>query len=109
MAKIETAAQREENVKVLSRRITELCSGFYDRAMPEQKEALYNKLDDLEAMMIAYRRYDAPWDSRLIDVVATLPLGEGNQNVKVKSKAFSTFDSVMDHARNLFSFVGGRH
>lgn len=99
MGKIETASQREEKVRELSRRIGDICGKFYDKATEEQKTKLWIMLDDLENAMIAYRKYDTPWDSKLIDVVGKI------EGIKFKTKGFSTDNSVMDKARELFAYV----
>jgi hypothetical protein len=97
--KIETAAKREQKIKELSRRITGLCVAFYDKATEEQKAELMRLLDQLEAAMIAYRQHEMAWDGQLIDV--TIKIGD----TKVKTHDFSTWDSVMDKARDVFIFV----
>lgn len=99
MGKIETASQREEKVRELSRRIGDICGKFYDTATDDQKKKLWLMLEDLENALIAYRKYDVPWDSKLIDVV------ENIQGRKFIAKGFSTDNSVMDKARELFAFV----
>lgn len=99
MKQHESPVEREHNVRTLARRITGLCSAFYETATDEQKEQLWILLDDFENTLSAYRKYDQVWDGKLIDIVVDI------QGIKVKSKGFSTFDSVMDKARNVFEFI----
>lgn len=99
MTKHEAPANMEHKVRDLARKITAHCSKFYDKATPEQKEEMFKMLEDLENAMVAYRQYSLPWDSVLIDVVEKI----GDR--QVKAKAFSTFESVMDKARDVFAFI----
>lgn len=99
MSKIETAAQREEKVRHLSRRITSLCATFYENATEEKKEKLWTLLDDLENAMISYRKYDVPWDSQLIDTIEQI------DGIRFKTQTISTFESVMDKLRDVFVFI----
>jgi hypothetical protein len=94
MKNVKTASQREEQIKEISRRITKLCAEWYEKVKPEQQVELMAMLDDLENALVAYRSHDIPWDSVLIEVVEKI--GER----QVKAKAFSTFESVMDKARD---------
>lgn len=105
MAKYEAPANMEEKIKKLSRRLNELCGPFYDKATKAQKDEYFKMRDDLDEAMIAYRAYELPLDSQLIDVVETIPASEGNQELKYKTKALSTDQSVMDKARALFVFI----
>lgn len=97
---LETAAEREAKIRDLLLKVNVHCIAFYDQAPPEQRR-FWELMDALDAALIAYRRYELPWDSQLIDVVESIG------PVKVKAKAFSTFESVMDRARDLFAFVAG--
>lgn len=101
----EAPANMERKVKELMRRITTLASEFYEKATPEQKEKLWVMLDDLDDTMVAYRTYEIVWDSKLIDVVGRIPASSGNKEVKFKTQEISTFESVMDKARDIYCFM----
>lgn len=101
----EAPADMIEKVKNLAIRIRDLCAIFYEKATPAQKETLFKMLDELEKAMIAYRHYEVPWDSKLIEAVETIQTSE-DQSVSFKiRKKFDTDKSVMDLARNLYVFI----
>lgn len=112
MAKMETASQREAKIRELAKKITEHCAAVYEKSGDEKKEKMFAMLEDLEQAMIAYRNHECVWDSMLIEI----PLRYDGKSRKsdqepwtdgiwVKTKAISTFDSVMDKARDVFAFV----
>jgi hypothetical protein len=97
--KRDAPADREEKVRNLARKIGKHCSEYYNRLNDGQREVLFKKLDALDGALNAYRAYDTPWDSQLIKVAQKI----GGQ--LVHGQAISTFDSVMDHARGVFTFL----
>ncbi len=96
---------REKKIRKLTRRVSDLCGPFYEHASFEQRAECLRLCDALEDALIRYRAYKIPWDSQLINVVKTIPAQNGNQAVRFKTKAFSTHDSVMDLARELYAFL----
>jgi hypothetical protein len=99
MSKIETAAHREEKVRDLSRKIGKHCASYYERLTDKQRTVLMEKLDELDRALNDFREYDRPWDSQLIKVAHNIG------GVRVHGLALSTFESVMDHAREVFTFL----
>lgn len=95
----EAPANMETKCIELSRRITSLVVYRINGLSFESKQELAELLDKYENALDRYRKYEIPWDSQIIEGV------EKVDNVRVKVKQISTFDSVMDHARNLFCFL----
>lgn len=95
----EAPANMEEKISALSKRVTDITAPWYEKATPESQSKLMGLIAELEQRMIAYRAYEIPWDSKLIETVGSI------EGVKFKTQEISTFDSVMDKAREIFLLV----
>lgn len=99
--RVETAAERERNIRRLTERMGSICAKFYDYATPQKQEMLFALLDEFDAALIRYRNFEEPWDSVLIT------LRGHTQGVEYPIQAISTFDTPMDKARDIFGFIHG--
>lgn len=101
----EAPANMQEKIKQLAQRSSQLCAVFYVTCTEQQKEKVLELYDQLIDSMVAYRKYEIPWDSKLIDAREKIQVHAGDTSVYVKTKVFSTSESVMDLARKLFVFI----
>lgn len=112
MPKIETAYQRKDKVRKVFDDLFPHCTSFYEKATDEQKEKLNAMLADLQEATDVYRKHEMAWDGQLIDVVKQVvgkrkrkDQDKWQDGVKYRTQEISTFDSVMDRARDIFVFV----
>lgn len=89
---------RFEKATILANQMSAHILKWYD-GNPQEKHKFFLLYDAFADALERYLKIDVPWDSRLISVVGAV------QNVRFKTTAISTDDSVMDRARELYVFI----
>lgn len=87
---------RPQKVKTLLRRLSCVIAKHYANKSPKQKEIIIAKWDKLADACSRYINLEIVWDWKLIDVAEKII-----PDRPTRIKTVSTFDCVMEYARDL--------